>query len=388
MNIRKQLKFGLLTVFTVSSLVVYSTANSVAYALEISVSNNGSGAESEVVVQQETTTNVVQSNEANIQNNIEVNADTGNNNASSNAGDVAIETGDASESITVETEVNESVIDLECCETGETKLVIEGNGDSSGNSINIESINDTDIQIVQTAKVENKLGGKANTGNNTANSNNGKVSISTGDIYATSTVKNGPVNVVHVSGGIGSGGLSATISRNGADSKNTITFFDNPITNIFIANNAYIGNNVVWHLNTGGNIANRNNGDVGIATGDIYFESYIENGPINFSNVDWDSCCAMDDPDDPSDPGDPDDDPIDSDTGSWTYDDPDSPGGSSQGSGVGGALTSADIANILGLSDTSSEESKNFAFWLGLGMVICGMFLIGKTSFFQPSFEK
>ena len=83
-------------------------------------------------------------------------------------------------------------------------------------------------------------------------------------------------------------------------------FVDSSNTNINVNNSANIVNNSRWDLNTGKNEANGNVGDVSITTGDIVFNSTIENSKINVGLVDIE--CCEDEEDDEDKPG-PDDNP-------------------------------------------------------------------------------
>lgn len=284
-------------ILSLLSFIFLLYANSpFASADEYVISGNGSGSDNQISATTSTETTVTQTNEANVENNVDVNANTGENEVNSNTGgDTAISTGDINASSTVENNLNTSSInDLECCKQA-TEVKISGNGAGSENSVNLTQGGGTNITVSNTANITNNVTGYANTGYNKANGNLGSVSITTGNIYASDTIKNTGINIYSIKASAGFiGSVSIMISDNGAYSQNSIVFADNSSTNVNIYNSASIVNNSKWDLNTGKNEAKYNLGDVVIATGDIYFDSYIENGPINSGLVDID-CCERDD---------------------------------------------------------------------------------------------
>lgn len=284
------------------------------YADEISVSGNGEGSTSGVNVNVSQTTQTQQQNTAEVNNNVDVNADTGNNTASDNSGgDTSITTGDINIDSSIQNEgINQSSVELDCCQ-GDLSAQISGNGSNSTNSINY-SVNEgkeggnTNISVYNNANITNNVSGTANTGYNQANNNSGNVSISTGSITVSDSIINKSINVYEVNAPSGNGGdVSISIKDNGSGSTNSITFSDSADLTIDINNSANIVNNSKWDLNTGKNIANGNNGDVSITTGDIVFNSTIENSKINVGLVDIE-CCEEDEGGPGPGPG-PDDNP-------------------------------------------------------------------------------
>ncbi len=345
-------------------------------ALEIIVSENGSGSDNTVETQVESTETVNQNNDAEVLNNVETNADTGNNTASDNTGaDVSIDTGDIESTVFVENALNSSSAEVGCC-PDDTNLKIDGNGTDSTNEIKLNDTSGSEINISQEANVYNNVNGTANTGNNTANDNTGgDVSIETGDIYAGGGITNGPINVTDVEAGGGGSDVNAKISGNGSSSTNNIFASLNNNNNVNLNFLANIRNDVNWDLNTGGNSANGNTGgSTSIITGDIFFDFFIKNGPINFGSVII-TCCDSGDrggPGDPGDPGDPGNPGDPGDTGG-------AGGGGGDGGGDGGTGGSvgSEAASIIGLSDTSSEAAKALLFWVGVAMVLYGAKTIG-----------
>lgn len=264
---------------------------SVTLASEISISGNGPDSQSTASVSQESSTTVVQNNDADVQNQVQTDANTGNNSASSNTGEnTAITTGNADTNLSIENSGNVSEAQIECCPNGETSVNILGNGDNSDNTVNLNNNSQTNIYITQNANISNNVYGSANTGNNTADNNNGNVSIDTGDIKARGEVRNDGFNIASVRAPQSSGqGFDIKIAQNGVDSQNTINHNFNNNTYVSINNYSNLENILNWDLNTGGNRANRNNGNVKIKTGNIFLDVILEN-KINISDVDIECC--------------------------------------------------------------------------------------------------
>ena len=348
-------------------------------ALEIAVTGNGSESVNEVAVETTTTTTVQQSNEANVINNVATEANTGGNTASGNTGgDVAIDTGNITENVTLETTANASVIEIPCCNGEEAGVVISGNGADSENSVDLAISQKTTVVIDQKASVKNVVNGSANTGENTANENNGNVNIETGDIHVAGGIENGPINFYNVSVPNGGSGFLVKISGNGAGSTNNITLSIFDPTNVFINSYADLDNFVSWDLNTGGNTANGNNGDVRIKTGDIFFDFFIKNGPINFGGVEI-PCCHL--PPVPPIPPDGDGGPEDGGNGRPPGGDsskPSDPGPS--GSTSPSAASTEGGPWVVGLSDTSSPAAQALIFFVGLVMIAYGVRIVGKEA--------
>ncbi len=338
---KKRLLLGLLSLAVILN-------PSYALAEEMSITGNGDGSTSSINVGSSSNTNVEQNNTAQVTNNVEVNANTGGNSASENSnGDTSITTGDITSNVDiVNAGINQSEVSVGCCENSDSNITISGNGSGSNNSVNYqvnsgrESAN-TSVTVNNTANIVNSINGRANTGYNTANENNGNVSIKTGGIYVEDTIINRSINISSVEAGAGNGGsVNIKISGNGADSENAVIVENNSAIRIAVNNEANITNESNWDLNTGLNEANKNNGDVEIETGDIVYKVTIENTDINTSIVDVD-CCGDDDHTTP-----PDGTPTPSNP---TPNNPSQGGTSGGGSGsTGGTTTSQPILPVTG----------------------------------------
>lgn len=358
----------LLSLLGLALLSIFSFSTR-ALAGEIVISGNGdqSVSSADVNIQNEQT--VVQSNEANIENNVDINANTGGNELNGNSGDGSIETGNINITEEIENNVNESSVDAGCCEMDEeTSLVISGNASDSQNNISSDLNSLTNVYVNQIANITNNISGFANSGGNSANNNNGNVSIDTGNITVHELIKNSGINVTDVEATIAQINLIAKILNNGANSENEIyADFNNNLETI-IENIANIENNSFWNLVTGENEANGNLGDVSITTGDILFISKIINEDINKSKVKVKCGCPEEDGDDgpkdngekPPPPDKKDDKPPDPKPTSNCCPSPPSQGGDVLGAALGALLP-----------DTGSN-------WLLLMTILCGiLFALG-----------
>jgi len=94
-----------LVFLTITSLVASLFANTVS-ALEITITENGSGSSSEVASDISSETVVQQSNNSQVTNNVGVNADTGGNSVSGSSGEANITTGDISSNVLIANSAN------------------------------------------------------------------------------------------------------------------------------------------------------------------------------------------------------------------------------------------------------------------------------------------
>ena len=173
----------------------------------IQISGNGSNSDSTANVSLDQSTTVVQNNTANVTNNVDVDADTGGNDAEDNTGgDVSIVTGDADVDVDVDNAVNFNWADVNCgCLFEDLLAKIDGNGTNSDNDINAwlsfnqgedGSFQDNDANIYNDLDdLDADTGGNDNE-DNTAEGD-GDPSIETGDADVDVDVNNsGNVNVL------------------------------------------------------------------------------------------------------------------------------------------------------------------------------------------------
>lgn len=169
---------------------------------------NGTGSQNLIELDSDNTVSLEQKNTANFNNDVEVDQNTGNNEANANTGglngdgDVMIDTGDASSDVTVDNWANFNSADVscDCLVGGSTKVVIEGNGASSFNTVKLGGDSTYTLGQKNKATFNNDLYGKdgvdQNTGGNKANANTAGVqgvtdpAITTGDADSTVELNN------------------------------------------------------------------------------------------------------------------------------------------------------------------------------------------------------
>ena len=266
---------------------------------EIVISGNGAGSDNWATVNQTSTTTVNQSNNANVTNNVDADADTGNNDANFNTGGVVvIDTGNATTDINVANALNSNSANVNCCAAGGADVKISGNGANSNNGVNLTTVNANSVNQANSAKVSNDIDSDADTGDNDALSNTGgDVMIVTGNAKANVSVSTtANVNSARIGGGLGASNPTASfvISGNGAGADSYITALLVKHNAIDQANYAHVDNNVDADADTGYNDANFNTGgDVIIGTGNATVDVDVDNA-VNFNYADVDCGCVWD----------------------------------------------------------------------------------------------
>lgn len=278
-----------------------------------SISGNGTKSDNKVVLEQKSETNVFQSNDAYIKNDVDVDADTGNNDAEDNTGgDVTIETGDADVEVSAATwaNANWALVGGNGGSGGSLSARILGNGSNSDNEIKLKLKKEIAVVQENEAYVKNDIDVDADTGNNDANDNTGgDVSIKkTGDADVNVEVDN-MVNFNWADVDCGCLlGVLAKISGNGTDSDNDIKAELKDELEVFQDNcgddkkewgwwhkkGCKIDNDVDADADTGNNDAEDNTGgvnggDPSIETGDSDTDIEINNsGNVNAYGADED----------------------------------------------------------------------------------------------------
>lgn len=295
------------------------------------IGGNGSQSLNTSHIKSEAEKNLIQSNTADVGNNLNLSADSGNNTASLNTGgDTTIKSGDANVSAAALTFANNNlsgnvalnVIDVYGNLNGDIVLPQDAfsqfanNGSDSTTASSISTDSQTENTQTNNAVVTNEINTTANTGNNSVGGNTG------GD----SVVKTGTANVVaqtlnivnsNIVGGnwwlvlvnqagkwvgkivgvpdgqnvaasqgtditvASDGTISADIGGNGSGSDNSSSITTSTSTAVNQSNSATVGNSLNLSANTGNNSASYNtNGDTLIETGDANIVANI----INFVN--------------------------------------------------------------------------------------------------------
>jgi hypothetical protein len=262
----------------------------------VKVAGNGAYSQNQVTLGVANTNTVAQQNDANVTNNVDNKAKTGDNSANSNTGgDVVIVTGDATANANVKTVANSNSAMIgggAGAGNASASFVISGNGAGSNNWITASLTNANTIAQQNSAHVNNDVDSSAKTGGNDAGFNTGgDVVIATGDAKSGADVTN-MVNFNSASLDCGCvTDVLAKIDGNGAgveSDANAIVLGLANLNTVGQDNESCLFNDVEAKAKTGYNDANKNTGSVmmgddpAIITGDATNETKVNNsGNVN-----------------------------------------------------------------------------------------------------------
>lgn len=255
----------------------------------------GADSDNDVVLNVDTNTFVDQSNKGHVLNEINLNANTGGNEANKNTGEGHIQTGDVATGVGVANSLNTNVADIDGCGGCDMDLYGSNNktGADSDNDVKIDFDKVNRLEQNNTANIRNKINQQLNTGDNQANKNTGMGDISTGDVDSVSLVENqANQNMADVDSGDGVAFLTATNDTTGADSDNDAKV-DVDLNNWMVQNNrASILNDASVKANTGWNQASKNTGLGDVATGDVDTGIGFQTA-ANENYLAFDGCCDV-----------------------------------------------------------------------------------------------
>lgn len=259
---------------------------------DVLISGNGTESKNTVLLKPGEKDGVVlnQSNESDIKNIVDVDADTGDNDAEDNTGgDVTVKTGDATVDVSLDTTANENSARIgDGNVTGNLlSAQILSNGSDTNNRIELGLGGSLWIKQDNESDIANIVDVDAETGDNDAEDNtSGEVSIETGDADVTVDVKN-DVNFNWADADCGCllEDVLVKIASNGSNSKNTIEATLGQGLTVFQDNDAEgcdeLENIVFADADTGDNEAEENTGDPGndpsVETGDATADVTLEN---------------------------------------------------------------------------------------------------------------
>lgn len=269
-----------------------------AFAVTIEISGNGSDSASSATVGVANTTTVVQSNTANVNNNVSAVASTGSNTAEDNTGgNVSVSTGNASTSVGVSNTLNSNTAEVNGCCDQDADVLISGNGEDSENNVDLGLVHDTNLYQTNVANVHNTIDAHAGTGDNLVEgTTDGDVSIETGDAEThVLTLNTANANFASLGRGDENGGsVSARILGNGTGSTNDIDLGLVRSVSLLQDNYANLQNDIAAVASTGGNTAEDNTGGtVSITTQDAETTVGVDN-LVNFNSADLDCGCLLD----------------------------------------------------------------------------------------------
>lgn len=249
----------------------------------IDVAGNGSFSNNAVNFSNNNRTTVDQNNTTNIDNNVNIRNNTGNNTANgntgsflwnpwsggfNNSGNTDIQTGNANAdvSITNTAGYNEANVSGNS-NNGNTNIAVEENGAFSHNKVDFRNNQSTNINQNNNSNFDNNVNIHNNTGYNTTGGNtgfgfnqpwfnrfdNGNNQIDTGNADAYVHISNqAGRNVANVYGN-NSDSVNVDIFRNGAYSRNNVSYHNNKFTNSDQNNDTYFNNYVDVKNKTGYN---------------------------------------------------------------------------------------------------------------------------------------
>lgn len=270
-------------------------------------SNDQTGAESENtnLISGTDAIQIVRNNTATVDNEVVINANTGENVVSENTGVGDVTTGDIELAVNLINLMNLSLpnmlLNIDVWShfgdlAGDIVLGNDMTGADSTNTNDVANTTDVDVTVENTAAIDNTFDITTETGNNDVTDNTVVGNYATGDVDVDGSVTNianagiPTFFIVNVFGTWTGGFLGLPIgsyvinelgnSLTGADSTNTNTATSTTDVDLDVTNDAAANNNVAINANTGGNTISRNTGVGNISTGSIDIMANI----VNFLN--------------------------------------------------------------------------------------------------------
>lgn len=251
-------------------------------------SGNGAFSGNNVNVTNDDETFLNQTNNANDNNNVTVNSTTGGNDSSFNTGgNSKVDTGSASDTVTVDNAANANVAEIGGGDgsSDPSSVTIAGNGAFSGNKVNL---NDGSIVVLDqnnSATINNNVKANAKTGDNQSQFNTGgNDSVDTGDATDNVTVNNlANFNGAELDCDCTMSGLNANVAGNGDQSWNTVNATSDDAVFPDQSNGTGLGNNVSGGTDTGANnVGFSTAGNNGVSTGAGSSDTNVNNvGNVN-----------------------------------------------------------------------------------------------------------
>lgn len=275
-----------------------NTALPIFAATTITISRNGSDSNNTGNVSLNTTTTVTQNNVANFSNDVDADADTGDNDVKDNTGgEVDVDTGNATVGVSVNNTANFNTAEVEGCCAQDAEVLIQGNGSDSDNDADLDLDNHTSVFQNNVADFYNDVDVDADTGDNDVEDNTGgDVDVDTGKASVGVWLENtANGNSAVIGGGDADGGmLSARILGNGSDSDNEIDLDFNRTQTLQQTNFADFDNDVDVEAETGDNdVEDNTGGETSLNTGAATVLVEVDN-MANFNWADLDCGCLMD----------------------------------------------------------------------------------------------
>ncbi len=245
---------------------------------ELENNTTGSDSENENDLDVSQSIDVDLDNTADLLNTLDLEADTGHNEANDNTGGGDIASGDAGIGVGIMNMLN--VISSSIGSFGDVNVGLANRttGSDSTNTNDVDVTQDITIHVTNDATVDNTVTSEVDTGDNEANDNTGGGKVRTGKASADTEISNK----------INTGGSSYNVTlpdvdveaennKTGSDSTNTNDVTVDNSATIDVSNDATIDNTVDSEADTGDNEANDNTGGGDISTGDASVSFSISN---------------------------------------------------------------------------------------------------------------
>lgn len=215
--------------------------------VEVLIEDNVQDSDNTVNLGVTNATTLWQDNVANVRNNVDAYAGTGENSADDNTGTVVISTLDADTTVDISNTLNanSAVVESEGEGGGSVSAWIIGNGENTDNDINLAYTQAMSVVQFNEARLKNDVDADSDTGWNSADDNSGMVAILTGSADTDVTLDNN-VNFNFATVDCGECLLSvlAKIGGNVANSDNTI--------NAALTNSKTVFQDNLWTCRPGG----------------------------------------------------------------------------------------------------------------------------------------
>lgn len=185
--------YKIMLVCFLSIILSLGNVPAIVFAEEYAITDNGSGSTSEIQVESSSQTTVTQGNDANVDNNIAGDLNTGSNQANDNSGsDTLINTGNVSGEANIDTSVNSnSATATDCCAIGTGDVNISGNGAGSTTNVSVNQNRTVESFDHNQSDINNNVSIHGNSGDNTTSGTTGGTSrIATGDVNTSVTINN------------------------------------------------------------------------------------------------------------------------------------------------------------------------------------------------------
>jgi hypothetical protein len=222
-------------------------------------------------------------NQSHLNNDVDLDANTGHNNANENTVGGSINTGDVNATVDINNVANAGLGDLVFPTDNGDVTVDFGNdhtGFRSNNENNATVDNRLSVVFRNNSRINNDIDLSANTGHNNANRNTeGGNGITTGDANFTVNVTNAANGSTPSFSGLGGGSTTITGGNNitGANSNNENNVHVNNNTSVRVTNDSNIVNNINAYTNTGHNNSNENTVGGSVDTGSSTLNVTLDN---------------------------------------------------------------------------------------------------------------